>query len=434
MKYLLADLTGIERLDNNYVLNFCNELIKEDDTQIIPFIRHTEVESKTQYFGFDSSSIFKRELKVKGLCYLQQFFLSIGTNLYMFPESLFVALETIIKHFGEHYHYVYIGCTREMKVEIESTNQGIKDMEKVYNLTSYIFNSANILYVNEWDIEITPTHPFSYFDKILMSRDSIGVVRDYDLHQLPFIKNVKVIHFNNVKSIDLTNSHKPVNLNQQARKELNNFLYNGLKDYKSTRNKLLSSTSKLSKYFAIGAYSYSEVFEVLQDYVNSEATIPIESLDSFLRQLNWTIFFKTLMSLYGLEEFGLTPDNTARYKQSIPITFLNHNSSRDNNIIRVIKKELESTGYISNRSRMILTCYLINSLEISPILVGEYLQSLFIDYNAPVHWCSILWCTGVLDSQIRGSKSAYISEQIVGRRFNLTKQQSLNSEYLQLHH
>jgi len=434
MQYILADLTTIERISNNYVLDLSKSLAEKDNSIIVPFVRHTEYREKTNYYAFDSSSTFKRKLKITGLSYLQQKFKSLNTNLYLFPNTLEESLEALIKYFGVNNHYLYIGCLREIKSEIDMHRSIIDRLKMNFNLTAYLFRSANILYANEEYLssEVNKDYPFSYFEKILKDSQYLNPLNTYSIESLSFLRDVSIISQGEVKSIDLQGRRQSVNLNEEAHTKLNNFLDDMLSKYKSNRNKLVRTSSELSKYFALGSFSYSEVISVIRARLKRGENIDKENLEAFIRQLNWTIYFKSLMSKYSFQDFNFSPEHTVGKYQTDSSLLRKSLNNTNQDLIGFIKIELESTGYITNRSRMILACYLINQLNFCPILVGEYLQSYFVDYNPPVHWSSILWCTGVLDTQVRGNKPTYINQQTEGRRFNITKQKSMNPDYLRL--
>lgn len=58
-------------------------------------------------------------------------------------------------------------------------------------------------------------------------------------------------------------------------------------------------------------------------------------------------------------------------------------------------KELNETGWMSNRGRQNVASFLVKDLEIDWRLGAEYFESLLVDYDTTSNWCNWQYVAGV---------------------------------------
>lgn len=151
-------------------------------------------------------------------------------------------------------------------------------------------------------------------------------------------------------------------------------------DYKDTRDfPVLNSTSKLSAHLKFGTCSVREVFYAITEHLGSEHAL--------LRQLYWRDFFTHIAfhfpQVFGhpfLEKFThLQWDNNPDHFQA---WCTGHTGFP---IVDAGMRELNATGYMHNRVRMIVASFLVKDLHISWRWGERYFAQHLIDYDPCVN-------------------------------------------------
>jgi len=160
-----------------------------------------------------------------------------------------------------------------------------------------------------------------------------------------------------------------------------------LKEYGKTRNYLYLPTSYLSAYLSLGVLSIRQVYNEMKNVS-----------DDFIRELYWREFYlyvaKYFVHILKHRELKpLSPKKRERWiewrdgKTGIPI-------------VDACMNQMNTTGYMHNRGRMIVASYLIKDLHI-PFQYGEdYFEHTLVDYNLPSNNGGWQWVNGTgIDSQ-----------------------------------
>ena len=169
-------------------------------------------------------------------------------------------------------------------------------------------------------------------------------------------------------------------------KQLHYYLWGSdhIKEYKETRNEMLGwdYSSKLSPWLSIGCLSPKYIYSQLKSYESQVCKNPSTYWLYF--ELLWRDFFRLMGKKYGNKIFqkgGISGninyiENTfydkfnlwAKGETGIPII--------DANI-----RQLNQTGFMSNRGRQNVASFLINDLKINWLMGAEYFESMLIDYE-----------------------------------------------------
>ena len=187
--------------------------------------------------------------------------------------------------------------------------------------------------------------------------------------------------------------------------------------YKETRNALdgWSNSCKLSPWLACGALSVRTVVARLRSYEAQHKRN--ESTDWIFFELLWREYFQwyaryhksRLFCFHGIGHYKskpLTSFYPQRFKQWA-------NGQTPWPIVNACMRELNETGYISNRSRQIVASCLVNELSLDWRCGAAYFEQQLIDYDPAVNWGNWQYIAGV-GADPRG-----------GRHFNLAKQTAL---------
>jgi deoxyribodipyrimidine photo-lyase len=166
-------------------------------------------------------------------------------------------------------------------------------------------------------------------------------------------------------------------------------------NYKETRNGLLGSdySSKLSPWFANGSlsmrYAYQAVENYEQEYTKNKSTYWLKF--EFL----WREFFRHLYRRFE-EDFFLK-----KGMNQIDFDFDNEKlndwilANTGSDFIDANMKELNLTGFMSNRGRQNVSSYLIHDLKVDWRAGASYFESKLIDYDVYSNWGNWQYIAGL---------------------------------------
>jgi len=155
-------------------------------------------------------------------------------------------------------------------------------------------------------------------------------------------------------------------------------------NYKETRNELLGRdfSSKFSPWLAQGCLSPKMIYAELKRY--EEERTKNKSTYWLFFELMWRDFFRLTGKKYGNDIFkiGGTKKDTSNNWGEDRSLFATWAEGRTGiPFIDANMKELNSTGYMSNRGRQNVASFLVNDLKINWLMGAEYFESLLIDYD-----------------------------------------------------
>ncbi|MFT6977262.1 MAG: deoxyribodipyrimidine photo-lyase [Shewanella psychromarinicola] len=183
--------------------------------------------------------------------------------------------------------------------------------------------------------------------------------------------------------------------------------------YKEMRNELdgWECSTKFSPWLANGCLSARQVVSALQQFESQHGAS--QSSQWILYELLWREYFhwygfkfnKQLFRFSGIS--GRKP-LTSFYVQRIQAW---KTASTPFPLVNALMKQLNDTGYMSNRGRQIVASCFVNELQCDWRYGAAYFQQQLIDYDVAVNWGNWQYLAGV-GADPRGA-----------RHFNLEKQQ-----------
>jgi deoxyribodipyrimidine photo-lyase len=185
-----------------------------------------------------------------------------------------------------------------------------------------------------------------------------------------------------------------------------------LSTYKETRNGLLGTnfSSRLSPWLAVGAISPRLIYANIQSY---EARFGSnESTYWLVFELLWRDFFQLQLKRFGDSFFHKTGIKHANipFRQNTKIFWKWAKGETDSDFVNANMKELNASGWMSNRGRQNVASYLIHDLNIDWRWGASYFESKLIDYDVASNWGNWMYIAGT-GNDPRPS-----------RKFNTTKQ------------
>ena len=201
---------------------------------------------------------------------------------------------------------------------------------------------------------------------------------------------------------------------QHGLNRLHNWVFGqqSIAEYAKTRSCLdgLSGSSTLSPWLANGCLSVRAVLSAVQKFEQKQ--IRNESTEHVYQELLWREFFhwravlddRALFNASGankrIQRYIFEPRNFARWCQG----------DTNEPLINALMRQLNATGWMSNRGRQIAASYLINEYAIDWRFGAAYFEKQLIDYDMASNYGNWQYIAGV-GADPRG-----------GRHFNVAKQ------------
>jgi deoxyribodipyrimidine photo-lyase len=174
-------------------------------------------------------------------------------------------------------------------------------------------------------------------------------------------------------------------------------LSNNYKKYNDTRNILSIKTTGLSAYIKFGCLSPREI------YYNFKKNLGIKN--DLIKQLMWRDFYYNV----AYNEPRILPPN----KESLKVEYDNIKWVKDKNLLNAWKngktgfplvdacmKELNNTGFMHNRGRLVVSCFLVKTLGIDWKEGEKYFAQKLVDYDSIVNLSNWQWVGSMgVDSQ-----------------------------------
>jgi len=172
----------------------------------------------------------------------------------------------------------------------------------------------------------------------------------------------------------------------EGKKQLDYYLWETdlVASYKETRNELLGRdfSSKFSPWLAHGCLSPKLIYAELKRYEKERKKN--KSTYWLFFELLWRDFFRLTGKKYGNAIFRIGGTKGDDPKSTTIDWDLFHTWANGETGIPFIDanmRELNATGYMSNRGRQNVASFLVNDLKLNWLMGAEYFESLLIDYD-----------------------------------------------------
>jgi deoxyribodipyrimidine photo-lyase len=170
-----------------------------------------------------------------------------------------------------------------------------------------------------------------------------------------------------------------------------------LRKYKDTRNGLLGIdySSKLSPWLALGCISPRTIYEEIKRY--EKERVKNESTYWLIFELIWRDYFRFIAKKHGKHIFqiGGIKNETEDWSRDLSVFQQWCDGETGVPFIDANMRELNQTGYMSNRGRQNVASFLVNDLNIDWTWGASYFESLLIDYDPCSNWGNWMYIAGV---------------------------------------
>ncbi|MFM6976987.1 MAG: DASH family cryptochrome [Sphingobacteriaceae bacterium] len=183
-------------------------------------------------------------------------------------------------------------------------------------------------------------------------------------------------------------------------KRMHDYFWNAdaLQAYKETRNGLLGAnySSKFSPWIALGCLSPREVYWEVKKY--EKERVANESTYWLVFELLWRDYFRFMFKKHGNKYF-----QKSGFKGQAPAEASNQeelferwkNGETGVPFIDANMRELNATGFMSNRGRQNVASYLVKDLKVNWTWGAAYFEEKLIDYCPANNWGNWAYIAGV---------------------------------------
>ena len=185
----------------------------------------------------------------------------------------------------------------------------------------------------------------------------------------------------------------------EGRNRLDHYFWKSesLSAYKETRNGLLGAdySSKFSPWLAMGCLSPRFIYEEVRKY---EKKVKKNSSTYWLIfELIWRDYFYFITARHGRHVFMKNGIKRKRIPSRDHVKVFERwcRGETGQRFIDANMKELNATGFMSNRGRQNVASYLIHDLNINWTWGAWYFESKLIDYDPCSNWCNWNYLAGV---------------------------------------
>jgi deoxyribodipyrimidine photo-lyase len=407
--------TDLRLTDNETFL----QAIASSDQVIPVYVWDERLFNETSY-GTQKTGAFRKRFLVESLIDLDQRLRSKGSGLMLLKGDPEVELPKL----AHAYHVHKVFAKREVAFE---EKQSITEVEKalwkvgceleVYS-TSTLFRADDLPFSIKQIPEVfttfrTKVEKDSFVRELMAEPDQVKsptiLKAEWELPEITYDDRAAIVFEGGETA---------------ALKRLNDYLFvsKSITSYKQTRNELIGAdySSKFSAWLAQGCLSpktiYHEVKRFEQEHGANESTYWL------IFELIWRDFFRFLFKKHNQRFFYLKGIKAVYPNQVI------HNEQlfekwkqgeTDNDFINANMKELNATGFMSNRGRQLVASYFCYELQLDWRLGAAYFEEQLIDYDVSSNWGNWAYIAGV-GNDPRGGRAFDIEKQTLQYDKNAT--------------
>ena len=359
-----------------------------DNDEIIPlYIFDSRIFEDETPHGFPKTGRHRIKFIVDSITDLRNNLRKLGSDLYIrigIPEE-------IIPKIAKECKTRYVYCNRERTQEEVAVQDALEHELWTIGQEIRYFRGKMLYYTADLPFPIThcPDH-FTSFRKEVEKFVSIRKPIESPVNEITALS----IELESGEILDLSSPEVDHDIDYhiisggetEALKRLEYYLWESdlIKTYKKTRNQLLGGdySSKLSAYLAAGCISPKLVYDYVKKYESKNGSN--ESTYWLIFELMWRDYFRFMAKKHGNKIFKPTGIGGKPQSQSFENDVLFKKWCQGMTGIPFVDanmRELNATGYMSNRGRQNVASFLVKDMKISWILGAEYFESLLIDYD-----------------------------------------------------
>lgn len=370
------------RIIDNNGLNYISELCKNVYTIFI--FTPEQVGPKNKYKSDNSVQFMIESLKN-----LSSHINHKGGHLYTFYGENDKIIEQCIKTFNIELVVFNLDITPYAKMRDNKIKRLCDKMNILIDFTHdyYLHNPGTITNVSG--------KPYQKFTPYYLNASKIKVNEPVGYKHIPFKKSHHVLHDKITldEAMDKFTSINPHILVKGGRDEAIKVLHKAVRtqvDYKNTRDIPSKGTTELSAYIKFGCISIREVYKSLK------------TKKEIIRQLFWRDFYANILYEFPhVLGHAMKPKYDKIKWVNNPVWFKKWCEGKTGfPIVDAGMRQLNTTGYMHNRVRLITATFLIKILLIDWRKGEKYFATKLTDYDVASNNLNWQWCASTaVDSQ-----------------------------------
>lgn len=373
--------------------------------EIIPVYVFDERVFKGQMrFGFPKTGKHRARFVLESVEDLRRNLRALGSNLLIRVGKP----EYVLSELAQQFKASWVLCNRERTHEEVQVQDSLE--QKLWGVgVELLYTRGKMLYHTQ-DLPVPVQHTPDIFTQFRKETENITPVRlphpsptalpplptDIDWGELPTLQDF---------------GHEPYSTDNRAvldfkggetegLKRLRHYLWesNAIASYKETRNGLIGSdySSKFSPWLSTGCLSPKFIFHEIKRYERERTSN--ESTYWLVFELLWRDFFRLMGKKHGNRIF------LKNGPQNRPLKHLKNNTDQFNAwaegrtgipFIDANLRELNATGWMSNRGRQNVASFLVKDLKVNWQMGAEYFESLLLDYDPCSNWGNWNYVAGI---------------------------------------
>ena len=367
------------------------DAIKHSDEIIPVYVLDPRIIYGTTSFGFRKRERFRAQFLLEALGDLRKKLKSINSTLYIRMGHTEDVIPKIARACRTHYIY----CNRERTQEEVDVQDKLE--QKLWSIGQEMRYYRGKMLFYTADLPFPITHCPDQFTQFRKEVEKIVQVRlPYDtpsckLNELTV--DLEEGKLPNLEDLDYEPQDSDYTLGQRftggetaGLEELQFYIWEKklINTYKETRNGLLGReySSKFSAYLSLGCLSpklvYHEISKYEKEHGSNDSTYWLKF------ELMWRDFFRFMGKKHGNKIFNLTGTRGIPPEHAIENRTLFEkwkNAMTGVPFIDSNMRELNTTGFMSNRGRQLVASFLVKDMKLNWLMGAEYFESMLIDYD-----------------------------------------------------
>lgn len=373
--------------------------------KVIPVYVFDERQFKETPFGFKRTEAFRAKFLLESVEDLRNNLRKIGSDLIIRVGKP----EEILTKMADEWQAAAVYASKEVTQEETTVEAKLSKRIKPLNIEIELIWIATLYHARDLPFQINYIPDvFTDFRKKVELSAKIRTTFDAPT-QLPALEDgINLGEMPTLKELgfeeELKHDKRAV-LNfeggeSHALNRLNGYIWQKdlLRNYKETRNQLIGGdySSKFSAWLSLGCISPRKIYEEVKKY--EREVISNESTYWLIFELIWRDYFHFVALKYGTRIFkisGLKNDLLSDWKRDKPNFEKWMNGETGVPFVDANMKELQLTGFMSNRGRQNVASYLTKDLGIDWTWGASYFESQLIDYDVCSNWGNWNYIAGV---------------------------------------
>ena len=384
-----------------------NEILLEASRKadlVIPFYCFDERHFKLTSFNTLKTGVFRARFLIESVADLQKSLHKLGSDLIIAsgkPEEIIPQLVQKYKVTGVYHHREVASEETQVSEKVEAALWKQKINLKhfightLYHKEDLPFPIKDIpnVFTNfkkkvEHESAVKPCYetPKKIHSPSNMEKGKVPTLLELGFSDLSLQDSRSVLHF------------KGGETNGTSRLRTYFWETNSLKTYKETRNGLIGAdySSKFSPWLSLGCLSPREIYWEIKRY--EQERVANESTYWLSFELLWRDYFRFMFKKHGNKYFcksgfkGTAPEESENQEELFECWKSGHTGIP---FIDANMRELNATGFMSNRGRQNVASFLVKDLKVNWTWGAAYFEEKLIDYCPSNNWGNWAYVAGV---------------------------------------